>query len=225
VPTDKELEEWLSLPLGRRANLGCLTGAPSGVVALDVDGPAGEEALQELSGGNLPDTWEYNTSPGRRRLVYALPAGITIPSSKPRPQLEVLSGGRQMVLPPSVHPAGHRYTWAPGKDPWRFGPAAPAPEWLLRLATRPAFDRTPPEEWRRIVTAGVKAGERNVSLARLVGHLLRRNVDAQVVLELVLAFNEARCRPPLPVAEVVRVVDSIAGRELRRRRGGVHLAG
>jgi len=121
------------------------------------------------------------------------------------------------VLPPSLHPSGHRYAWAPGRDPWTFGPAAPAPEWLLRLSARPAGERTPPEEWRRITAVGVTEGGRNVALARLAGHLLRRRVDPYVTLQLVLAFNEARCRPPLPEAEAVRVVDSIARAEARRR--------
>jgi len=217
VRTLDELDELLRQPLARRANIGGLMGAESGLVAVDVDGPAGEDALQELSGGDLPDTWEYQTSPGRRRLVYALPAGVTLPSLKPRPQLEVLANGRQAVLPPSLHPSGHRYQWLPGRDPWTFGPAAPAPEWLLRLSARPTGERTPPEEWRRITAVGVAEGERNVTLARLVGHLLRRRVDPYVVAELALCWNACRCRPPLPESEVLRTVDSVARAEARRR--------
>ena len=67
---------------------------------------------------------------------------------------------------------------------------------------------------------GVAEGERNNTLARLVGHLLRRRVDPYVALELALCWNATRCRPPLPEAEVLRVADSIAARELRRRKGG-----
>jgi len=35
-------------------------------------------------------------------------------------------------------------------------------------------------------------------------------VDSQVALELLLAWNRVRCRPPLPDSEVAAVVDSIA---------------
>ena len=42
------------------------------------------------------------------------------------------------------------------------------------------------------------------------GHLLWREVDPEVVLELLLAWNRARCRPPLEDAEVAGVVESIA---------------
>jgi hypothetical protein len=47
--------------------------------------------------------------------------------------------------------------------------------------------------------------------------LLRRFVDPIVVLELVQCWNATRCRPPLPEADVTRIVDSICGKELRRR--------
>jgi len=38
-----------------------------------------------------------------------------------------------------------------------------------------------------------------------------------VVIELLCAWSDARCTPPLSRAEVVRCVQSIAGRELRRQ--------
>jgi hypothetical protein len=65
---------------------------------------------------------------------------------------------------------------------------------------------------------GVGQGARNNSIASLAGHLLRREVDPFVVLHLLLAWNATSCRPPLPEAEVARTVNSIAGRELRRRQ-------
>ncbi|MER3407679.1 MAG: hypothetical protein C4292_02515 [Nitrososphaera sp.] len=42
-------------------------------------------------------------------------------------------------------------------------------------------------------------------------------MDPLITLELCRAWNEARCRPPLPDAEVVRTVHSIARREIDRR--------
>ena len=46
-------------------------------------------------------------------------------------------------------------------------------------------------------------------MASLAGHLLWREVDTDVVLELLLCWNRVRCRPPLPDAEVAAVVRSI----------------
>ena len=59
--------------------------------------------------------------------------------------------------------------------------------------------------------------ERNI---RVVIPLLRRRIDPIVVLGLMQAWNAASCAPPLPAADVDRIVDSIAGRELARRARG-----
>jgi hypothetical protein len=59
------------------------------------------------------------------------------------------------------------------------------------------------------VQEGVSEGERNSTVASLTGHLLWHGVDPQVALELMLAWNRLRCRPPLDDEEVARVVASI----------------
>ena len=71
--------------------------------------------------------------------------------------------------------------------------------------------------WHKLVSADVAEGARNDTVARLSGHLLRHYVDPQVALELLLAWNAVRCCPPLAPEEVAKTVNSIAGRELRRR--------
>jgi hypothetical protein len=79
------------------------------------------------------------------------------------------------------------------------------------------------EDWRRLVTEGVAEGARNTSIASLAGHLLRRYVDPYVVLELLLAWNRVKCRPPLPDEEVAATVNSVARLEAKRR--GVRMNG
>jgi hypothetical protein len=68
------------------------------------------------------------------------------------------------------------------------------------------------------VREGVEEGQRNASLASLSGHLLKRDVDPEVVLELLLAWNRVRCRPPLDDGEVAAVVESIV--RLHQREDG-----
>ena len=63
-------------------------------------------------------------------------------------------------------------------------------------------------------------GQRDCTIAKLAGHLLRRFVDPIATLELLQAWNAHRCSPPLPPKDVERIVNSIAGRELRRRDRG-----
>jgi hypothetical protein len=48
--------------------------------------------------------------------------------------------------------------------------------------------------------------------------MLRRGFDAYATLDLMLGWN-TRNTPPLPEAEIVRTVESIAARELARRQG------
>ena len=78
----------------------------------------------------------------------------------------------------------------------------------------------PVDEWARLVRAGVDMGGRNDAVARLAGYLLRRRPAPRVVLELLRAWSESRCRPPLGERELVATVDSIARREMRRRGVG-----
>ena len=54
---------------------------------------------------------------------------------------------------------------------------------------------------------GVDEGQRDCTVAKLCGHLLRRFVDPFVVLELMQCWNATRCRPPLPEEDVTRIVE------------------
>jgi hypothetical protein len=63
----------------------------------------------------------------------------------------------------------------------------------------------------------VAEGQRDTTVARLAGLLLRRYVDPVVALELLQCWNASRCAPPLPAEDIERIVTSIAGREVRRR--------
>lgn len=219
--TPDMLAGWRKL---RPVGLAVITGAISGIIVLDSDGPAGEESLR---GRALPPTPTVLTGGGGVHRYYRHPGG-RMPNAV---RLGGLAGvdlrgdGGYVVAPPSLHPSGRRYEWAPSLSPADI-PVADPPAWLLDLLHHaPAADRpgrpagaTAPDEWRRLV-AGVDEGARNESVARLAGHLLRRYVDPYVGLDLCLAWNEARCRPPLEAAEVERTVRSVAAAEVRRRGG------
>ncbi len=126
------------------ANIGVKLGSGSGVVAVDVDPPGGEELLAKLSGGDLPPTLEMVTGRGRRPL-YAIPDGL-----EAEPDTAVLcdetdheavrlqggTSGAQCVMPPSLHPLGKRYAWVDGHSPSDIS-AAPMPNWLVNLMSPP----------------------------------------------------------------------------------------
>jgi len=190
-----------------------MAGAVSNLVVLDVDARhGGEESLAALvrAHGVLPRTIEAETGGGGRHLYFAHPGGVVPNRAGLAPGLDLRGDGGMVVAPPSLHASGRRYRW---KRPPEQSPLAPIPEWLLRMA-RPAGPRTghPLAHWRRLVREGVAEGARNSTIASLAGHLLWHGVDTQVVLELLRAWNRARCRPPLEDEEVARVVESNARR-------------
>ena len=191
------------------ANVAVVTGAVSGLVVLDVD-PAhgGEESLAALARrhGGLPATVEARTGGGGRHLYFRHPGGLVRNRVGLAPGLDLRGDGGYVVAPPSRHPRGGAYRWRAGRSPGDL-PLAPLPAWLQRRGRRGGH---PVSHWRRLVGEGVAEGRRNNSIASLAGHLLWHGVDMRVVMELLLCWNAVRCRPPLPVDEVVRTVESIS---------------
>jgi hypothetical protein len=189
---------------------------------LDIDGDIGEATLKKLEGefGQLPSTVEAITGGGGRHLFFETPdALIRNSAGKIGPGIDVRGEGGYVIAPPSVHPSGRVYAW--GVD--SAGELAQAPAWLLAKANghngngNGRIGPTPPETWCALIHDGVSEGARNDSLARLTGLLLRRHIDPQIVAELVAAFNDARCQPPLSLEEVRTIVNSICAREMKRR--------
>lgn len=207
LPMSADIEAWLASPLAERANLGVLTGQASGIVALDVDGQGGEALLAHHAAGDLPPTLEYVTG-GGRRLVYAYPSAgvrsIKVSGDGEHDGLEILADGRQMVLPPSQHVSGRPYAWVPGRDPWTFGAPVACPEWVIRLA-HPLTPRTG-EDWAQLANTPVSHGGRHPTLVELAAHMAARREDPTFILAMLLAWNEARCKPPKPEAEVRQIV-------------------
>lgn len=207
-PSGQQLADWF----GRwpDANIGIVTGAISGLVVLDID-PAhgGESSLERLERrlGALPETVEAATGGGGRHFYFAHPGGLVRNRAGLAQGIDLRADGGYVVAPPSLHPSGRPYRWAPGRAPGEVALAA-LPGWIL-LPAAGGLRRTP-ADWRRLVREGVPEGTRNATLASLAGHLLWHRVDPEVVLELLLAWNRMRCRPPLADAEVAEVVASIA---------------
>lgn len=118
------------------ANVGVVTGAASGLVAVDVDGPAGAASIArlQLDHGPLPATRRQVTARGEH-LLFAHP-GWQLPNSSGLlgAGVDVRGDGGLLVAAPSLHATGHRYRWF--ADPDRQAVAA-MPEWLASLL-RPA---------------------------------------------------------------------------------------
>jgi hypothetical protein len=212
--------------INSRANIGIATGAASNFFVVDVDPRhGGDETLAELerSHGMLPTTVVSHTGGGGLHLLFRHVDGIANSAGdKLGPGLDIRSSGGYVVGPPSVHENGRIYAWDCDCGIDDMVPAE-APAWLVQLASGPTktsgtgMSAELPETWRRLVADGVGEGARNVAVARLAGHLLRRGVDPLVTLDLCRCWNAQRCRPPLNDDEIMRTVDSICRREIGRR--------
>jgi hypothetical protein len=206
-------------------NYGMATGR---ITVLDQDGEKGRAAVGRLQKENkpFPRSWTVSTgSPGNRHFWFEAPEGVLIPNSvgKIAKGVDVRGAGGYVVIPGSRHYSGYYYEfwkdWHPSKRK-----LAPLPGWLCELmlaaggcdkngnkAPRPA------SEWREMFGATIGEGERNDSIARLCGKLLNGFLDPGIVLEMLVAWDQVHCRPPIGPAEVESIVCSIADRESRKK--------
>jgi hypothetical protein len=204
--------------------VGIATGAISGIVVLDIDPRhGGDDALDDLQGkhGKLPDTVEALTGGGGRHIIMRHPGGRVQNSAGALGRgLDIRGDGGYIIAPPSLHVSGRSYEWEGASRPDEVE-IATMPAWLVALvADAPSGKRASQAAWRQATGRVVPEGGRNHTLASFVGTLLGRGVPSDAVWEAAVCWNATKNRPPLDDAELSKVVDSIAKREAKRRRGG-----
>lgn len=205
-------------------NIGIVTGTASGLIALDIDPRHDGEvtlAALEQKHGQLPPTWRFLTGGGGEHILFRHP-GTPVPNSagKLGSGIDVRGDGGYIVAPPSQHISGRAYAISVDHHPDEVG-LAECPSWLLSLIGSSKQKKKaagkPAQHWRAVVGSEASEGERNRTIASLAGHLLRNRIDPWVTLDLLTAWNQTHCRPPLSENEVVGTVCSIARREINRR--------
>lgn len=220
---------WSKIP---NAGIGIPTGKINGFVVLDCDVKRnregfiianGFETLEELTDkyGELPDTVIQHSGSGEgQHYLFKYQEGIRNATDF-LPGLDIRGDGGYIVAAPSIHPSGKEYTWDAG-----FHIAeteiTDIPGWLLNLIRRPKEEQhtTRPSSYWIDVFNNTREGNRNNNATSLAGHLLRRYVDPLLVKEIMHLWNGEKVQPPLDVEELNRVINSVATRELRRRKGG-----
>jgi hypothetical protein len=200
--TEREVREWW----GRwpNSNIAVVTGAISGLVVVDVDDEAGLRAIGPyLDAG---PTLVATTGGGGKHFYFGHP-GAAVPNAvRLLPGVDVRADGGMAVVPPSTHRSGRRYRWDdPGARP------AALPQGLAALMAGHARSRgrVVAGDWER----DVPEGERDSEMTRRAGRLLQAGMPAGEVLPVMRAVNAVHCKPPLPDAQVVKIVNSIAARE------------
>ncbi|HEX2041539.1 MAG TPA: bifunctional DNA primase/polymerase [Acidimicrobiales bacterium] len=204
------------------ASIGLRTGVAFDVV--DIDGPEGLAALNATR-ADRPITWgpESITGGGGWHLFH-LPTGGGN-RAKIVEHVDYRGAGGYIVAPPSVHPSGERYFWAPGAGPDE--PLEPLAGWLRELVLPPSQEhgvavpihRRPPErlnayatrafesELGRVALASV--GERNHQLNKSAFALGQLIAGGALPLELVVdRLIEAAARAGLTGREVEATIAS-----------------
>jgi hypothetical protein len=195
----------------------------SDLFVLDVDEPDGPESLAALEHqhGALPETWEQFTGGGGLQLWFRPVPAIRGSVGKVGRNLDIRAAGNYVVAPPSSHLSGRTYAWNVDRHPTVVA-LAEAPGWLVELARKSGTttkEAAPASEWQALLSQPCLEHTRNNTATRLAGHLLRHEIDPHVTQELLILWNEARCRPPLDSQEILRTVNSICAREFKRRGG------
>jgi Bifunctional DNA primase/polymerase, N-terminal len=98
-----------------QANIGLATGYTFDV--LDVDGPEGAHAIQELAAAHgLQSSGPLVRTGGGGWHFYLAPTGLGNASPAGLEHVDWRGRGGYVVAPPSRHASGHPYRWAPGRD-------------------------------------------------------------------------------------------------------------
>lgn len=121
----EEIARWFDC--AQPPNLGILCGEPSRLVVLDFD-DAGAFAKWQAEHSDAAATLTVardNAEPGRCHLYFRLGDGEPAPDNCKFVGGELLSTGRQVVAPPSVHASGGRYRFAARAEPLAWRPEYP----------------------------------------------------------------------------------------------------
>lgn len=213
-------EWWQSNP---NYGIGLPTGKENNVIAIDIDPRnGGSVSFERLTDEyeNLPHTIECLTGGGGSHLYYKYDERINKSKLDGYPGIDIQSNGKYIVLPPSIHPNGEKYSFELSSYPGETE-IANMPDWLISLLSIQSngtkqYKAKSVSEYLRILQ-GVSEGERNNSLMTLIGHLIARDIDYREAFELVHIWNETRVNPPLDEEIVTRAFNNVLNRELEKR--------
>lgn len=113
----------------RERNVGIATGSSSNLVVIDVDDPQAWRAVELMAGDRIAELDTARVASGRDaggfHLYFLLPSGANVRSRTFR-GIDILSNGKQVVAPPSIHRTGRQYAYMAGYDKYLY-----LPDWLL----------------------------------------------------------------------------------------------
>ena len=212
---------WTEYP---EANIGCATGAMSGIVVLDLDTKGGKSVKETMaimadSGFHIPPTacsitGAYLESRERgSHFFFKYPGVSVITSSDILKHIEIknvdIRGDKgYVILPPSNHFSAVSYEWKMELEQSVGSVAniAEMPDWLIKLSTTKNTDK----KWKSGLN-GVNEGSRNDTATSMAGKILS---NLSVELQDTIGWNSLRVwnlenPKPLNENELRSVFDSV----------------
>ncbi len=223
VQTDLQCERQWGDGVALQYSMGLLCGTPSKVWVLDIDPRnGGYDSLEswEAEYGVLPNTLRARTGGGGMHIFFTLPHGLVLkkgPLHKDYPGIDVQAENSQIVLSPSVHHSGNRYSWETPLDT----PLAEAPSALVEMIKGDRGSSTSGAggagiDLEKVMASGVPDGERNNTMYKVACKYARQfgvETDDQkrLVVGAVRTFNAEFVRPPIDLDELLTLTRSAMG--------------
>ena len=197
---------WTSNPF---YNIGCATG--KGIAVIDIDegtdnngkSKSGENSIAQWQSenGQLPDTLTAISGKGGRHLYYRTENKYSSKAGVIK-NVDVRADGGYIVLPPSIHPNGNRYTWV---DDFNFDKISVANDIVCKLIC--ANHKSPG------ASAGddniIPQGTRNDILYRRGCSMQGRGLDDNVIYSRLADINNKQCKPSLEEKELLKIYNSV----------------
>jgi putative DNA primase/helicase len=175
----EQLRAWWRQWPGTNYGIAC---GQSAIFVLDVDPRHdGDDTLANLERehGQPPDTWRFLTGGGGQHIVFRDP-GIELDlrnsASKLGRGLDCRGHGGLIIAPGSRHVSGRAYAIDVDHHPDDVA-LADLPQWIVSLLAQKMYEprmAAPADDWRELAASEVPEGQRNQTITRISGLLLRR---------------------------------------------------
>lgn len=203
---DKIRQWWNTNPF---YNIGCATGGDIVVIDIDEgtdnkgDNKSGEDSIMQWQeeNGPLPNTLTAISGKGGRHLYYRTTHKCSSKTGVIK-NVDIHAEGGYIVLPPSIHPNGNRYTWV---DDFNFDKICVANDIVCKLIC--ANHKSPS------ASAGndniIPQGTRNDTLYRRGCSMQGRGLDDNVIYSRLAEINNRQCKPPIEDNELIKIYNSV----------------
>jgi putative DNA primase/helicase len=197
----QQINEWShSYP---DCNWGVLTGTNFFVV--DIDPKHGGDKSWEMLTSNheVPDTVTTVTGSGGYHYYFKMPVDFTVTNSTNRlaKGVDTRGVGGQVIIPPSTHANGNKYSWVPGRSPLEIQVAYP-PTWLLNLVKVLKEIELP------VIGQPMEKGERNNSIYHNALQLARSGASLDFIYSAIRAWCDKSGATDIKDDELQATVDS-----------------